>query len=475
MIGIVKGNDLILRATGWSEAEDFVWKCSKVNLNWWAGNPYFNIEAAYTCPAESECEDISSFSLWKESHDDICPVFVQGTPLGANHGFNCVDRVTAPSHGKTEADIGSVWLDSGDRTFCLVNVPDPHTLWFVLFDDKSMTHGKMSFGVPSGKLVHGFGATHTEDVTIEARSNTQLWQSFNHYSMKFLVDGEVRDIKGDSVFDGDKFEIETQYDIIYVPAMLRHLMHNTGNNTNESQHSEEIEESYLRVNVKYEFRENGSVTTYCSFWINKELELGYIGLVQSMAVDSTTYTYVPDTSYKNLTVQGSSSIHFFSRDTWDSEEKAPYRYYQFADVSCGKGMALAYDRRFGWGTNEKRVRCLEHAGRYYTTRKMYPAFISGGKLSAGEHVDGIAVRMPLYRYDEDMTAVCWYWIGDEIVLMIDIHSAVSKEIRLPEYMNDRKIEILDKTESVKIGQSAINSAKLKVHSDGYGYVVIRLH
>ena len=83
--------------------------------------------------------------------------------------------------------------------------------------------------------------------------------------------------------------------------------------------------------------------------------------------------------------------------------------------------------------------------------------------------------MPLYRYDEDMTAVCWYWIGDEIVLMIDIHSAVSKEIRLPEYMNDRKIEILDKTESVKIGQSATNSAKLKVHSDGYGYVVIRLH
>ena len=48
MICVIKGNDLYLRAQGWSPSLDFVWKCSKVNQNYWAGNPYFNIEAAYT-------------------------------------------------------------------------------------------------------------------------------------------------------------------------------------------------------------------------------------------------------------------------------------------------------------------------------------------------------------------------------------------------------------------------------------------
>jgi hypothetical protein len=42
---------------------------------------------------------------------------------------------------------------------------------------------------------------------------------------------------------------------------------------------------------------------------------------------------------------------------------------------------------------------------YYTSKKMYPAFIAGGNLVAGTYFDGCAIRIPLYKYDPDITAV----------------------------------------------------------------------
>ena len=475
MICLIKGNDLYIRATKWSHVEDFIWKCSKVNANDWAGNRYFNIEATYTCPTDRADDDISQLSFWKEAHDDICPLNIQGTYIGANHGFNCVEAVTSSSHGKTESDIGSVWLDSSDRTYCLVKVPDENTLRFVMFNDASMSNGKMGYGNPSGTLIHSHGAMHTRDVIIENRQSSQLWQCFNHYSMKLSVDGKECDLQKDGVLYGDKIAIETQYDMIYVPAMLQYLMANAGNHTNESQHSEDIHESYMRHCFRYEFHRNGSVSTYCSFRINKDMELGYIGLVQSMTVADAPYTYVPDTTYDDLTIQDSTMIHNFGKATWHSQEKAPYRYYQFADTSCSKGMALAYDRTIGLGKNEERLKRLEHAGKYYTSRKQYPAFISGGTLQAGEIIEGFAARMPLYQYDDDLTAACWYWVGDDIILMIDAHRAVNKALDLPEYMEGKHIDILDKTHSCTCDQSVITDRKLRFQMDGYGYLVARLY
>ena len=477
MFCVIRGNDLYLRARGWSSNEDFVWKCCKINA--WddelLGNKYFNIEAAYTCPAGAPADDISTLTLWKASHDDICPLMVQGTPIGANHGFNCVDKITSSSHGKTPADIGSVWLDSAGRTYCLVKIPDANTLRVVMFNDANMETGKMSFGCPSGTLTHHRGAVHTEDILIESRQTAQLWQSFNHYSVEFLVDGQACDLPEHAVLSAESIAIVTRYDVIYVPSMLRYLMDHVGNNTNDSQHSDEIQESYLRLSVTYEFHDNGSISTYSSVRADRDLEVDYIGLVQSMTIGETPYTYVPDTTYEHLTLQEHRTLHNFGRDTWNSCEKAPYRYYQFDDRSCEKGMALVYDRNVGWGDNAKRLKRLTHAGRYYGSRKMYPAFISGGSLSEGESFEGFAARIPLHRYDEELTALCWYWLKSEIILMIDVHKTVDKEIVLPAYMDGRRIKVLDKTDSCTLTRSVIADSKLQFHVEGYGYLVARLY
>ena len=440
----------------------------------WFGNKYFNIAGAYTCPPQDAPDCTDNFSLWKTSLDDCCPVKINNTYIGANHGYTCCDQVTAISHDKTEQDIGSVWVDNDGKTYCLVKIPDENTLCFVKFDDASMATGYMDYGKPEGMLLHRSSALHTEPVEFSERADAQLYQSFNHYRIKLLVGTQEMSIHKDFCQTCDTVTVETAYDIIYVPAMLHYLMANVGSNTNASQCSDEITESYLRVYTKYVFCENGSVSTYCAFDIHKDIDVQYFGLVQSMKTAENPYAYIPDTVYDTLTPQDNTQIFWFYRDTWNSLQKAPYRYYQFKDATCTEGMALVFDREYGWGSNEMRLSRLDYAGMYYRTRKQYPAFISGGQLKAGDRFEGFAARMPISQYDSDLMAVCWYYIGDDIVLLIDTLKAVDKEITLPVCMDRRAVQVLDISEFCHEPQSVIEAQKLHFHTDGKGYLVVKL-
>jgi hypothetical protein len=160
---------------------------------------------------------------------------------------------------------------------------------------------------------------------------------------------------------------------------------------------------------------------------------------------------------------------------WRSAGKAPYRYYQFADNKMDKGMCLAYDRSIGMGHNETRLKQLDYAGKYAKAQKMYPCLISGGTLSKGTFFDAMAVRIPLYRYDEDLMAAAWYWNGDDIILMLDMDKAVTKEITLPEYMNGKRLEVIDMTSGIEVDQKRILGSKLRLAASDCGYLVVRLY
>ena len=95
------------------------------------------------------------------------------------------------------------------------------------------------------------------------------------------------------------------------------------------------------------------------------------------------------------------------------------------------------------------------------TKKMYPQMIQGQKLVPGTFIDGMAARVPLYKYDEDLTSIGWYWCCDDIILMIDTHNSVNKDIVLPDYMNNMRIEKLDVTDSVNCEQTYIFNNKIR--------------
>lgn len=471
---IIRGNDFYLRARQFSPEYDMVWKLQREKG---FHNKYFNISGMYTCPkAASDEETISSLTLWKDSSDDLCPVNVMGTYIGGNHGYDCVDKLKCTAHGKTNSDIGSVWTDSEGKTYVLTHIYDSNYLGFVMFNDLNMSQGKMSYGNPAvgTQMKHVKGALNQASIEIEARSGAQLWQCFNRYFLTVSIDGRQISPTKDGIYDGDRVEIETRYNIIYIPAMLTYLMENVGRNNADSQHSEAIENHYMKVYVSYEFNRNGSVSTYCSYDINKYLTMGYFGLVQSMAVSAATYTYVPDTVCDMPSLHDGNELKL-TKDLWRSEQKAPYRYYQFSDSELDKGVCLAYDRSIGLGQNDIRLEQLEYAGKYSKAQKMYPCLISGGALRRDNFYDAMAVRIPLYKYDQDMTAVAWYWNGDDIILMLDTHKSVTKDLTLPKYMDNMKIDVLDRSSNVVFEQAYVRECKLRLSTSDYGYLVLKLY
>lgn len=476
----VDENDFFIRAKKFQDDLDLVWKLQKINSS--GGNKYFNISSINTCKKDVQNEYISSsLSIWKGCGDDICPPSVQTGYIAANHGGACVDKLTVTNHGKTQVDIGSTWIDNTtQRTYVLTHVYNENSIgvvWYYYGDpNNNMGNGKFTYGNPSvgSTLIHQNGATNTNDMVIEERTTTQLWPCFNHYTIKFYVDGIEKDLNEVTIHEGDRFEVITQYDVIYIPAMLEYIMNNVG--SVEILNPEEINECYMTMYITYQFNKNGSISTYSSFYMPMTLKIDYIGLVQSARVSDTPYTYIPDTTtYKTPVLHDCVTTITFPQSIWTSTDKAPYRYYQFADNTFGKGFIQVYDRTIGWGKNDIRLQHLGTAGRYSGAAKMYTAFISGGYVDEGTYFDGMAARVPLYKYDPDVTSVGWYWSNEDIHLMIDTHNTVNKDIVLPDYMNNMRIEILDKTDSVTCNQTYIFNNKLRFISSEYGYLVLRLY
>jgi hypothetical protein len=474
MICTVTDENFYVRSKHWTDDKDFVWIIEKEGGN----NKFFNILSANTC-SPIEPYDAPSVNRWKSSSDDIFPPFFNGTYVGGNHGYYGVNVITATAHGKTESDIGSVWLNN-NTTYCLVKVIDENVLWMMPYTESSMISGDMPRSKQaSGTLVHSIGATNTSDIIIETTSQTQLWRCENNYSVKLFVDGVEYDTEENNVYFGDRIEFLTEYDIIFIPAMLTYLMENVGNNTNDSQFSNDIKEFYMRLCINYQFNLNGSVSTYSSYFIGKDITGCNLGLVQAQAIGNPAYCYIPDTIHDEITISetGDTSYVSFSKKNWRDEKKAPYRYYQFNSSDCDKGMCLTYDRSIGYGNNDKRVPMIAgEAGNYNGgSKKMYPQLIQGQNLTAGTYIDGMAARVPLYKYDPDLTSVGWYWCSDDIILMIDTHNTVNKDIILPDYMNNMRVEKLDVTDSVTMEQTYIFNNKLRFQCTDYGYAVLRLY
>ena len=415
--------------------------------------------------------------MWKLA-TDTAPLNFNGTYIAANHGATIVENVTVASHDKSTADIGSEWTSDG-HTYMLVKVVSATSLWFIQIDVDKITEGTTltCTNKPSGTLVHGSGATNIADITISSvTSNTQFLPALNNAKSSVYVE------RGRNIWNiyGENSSIN-EYNVIYIPAILEYLAANVGENTNSSHYSDAISESYCTLKLTQEIHSNGSISIYQTIRFNKTVTLStnFIAQFAPFSLEGeNTYGYIPDTTTsQDITLHTGSAIST-DKSIWKSQEKAPYRYYTFADAECNKGYVIMYDRSWGWGKDSKRVAHNSNSvGQFASTKKLYPHFASGFTANAGTYYDGCAVRIPINKYHEDLTSVVWYWRGKDIILCIDSHKQVNVDLTLPSYMGGKKVEILDQTDTV-IAEPALiyDDCKLKyATNDDYGYIVMRLY
>lgn len=63
--------------------------------------------------------------------DECSPLVIHGEDIGGNHGHPCAIKVTAPGHGKTCRDVGTLWADETGLTFTLLRAESANTLLFL--------------------------------------------------------------------------------------------------------------------------------------------------------------------------------------------------------------------------------------------------------------------------------------------------------------------------------------------------------
>lgn len=469
MVFTKQGNVFQSRAS-WSDTEDIITRMTHNNS---MQNLGFNMIGMYIVNNTTDKGDVTTGSTFKSCGDDITPMSINQGHIGGNHGWGGAINITSTAHGKTEVDIGSVWQDGATNNFIILKIIDDDNL-LVMTEVMTNSYDPLINSVVS-PLNHISGATHTSNISINSYSSTQLWPSVNNEEIEILINGKTKwNLDKDGYTLCDFFDVSQGYNIIYLPAIVNHLKANAGSNTNQSYYSDEIKDRYCRVNIVYRFTKNGACSVYQSVSFDKDVSMNYLGFVQSMAIGNKAY--IPGTTaYSDVITQPDGAGLDFTQNIWVDPQNPPHRYYQFT-TDMARGMCLGYNTQYGIGVPSERILHLDHAGAYAgSSKKMYPYILVDNYIAtAGSYFDAVAYRIPLKQY-QDLTSLAWYWIGDDIYLMIDAHKNLNKWIELPDYMTGMKIEVLEIHENAKVKQSFVmKDGVLFTVNNNYGYAVLKL-
>jgi len=360
----------------------------------------------------------------------------------------------------------------------LFKIHDIDTLWFApktaqmmdtgIFTSKALAAGKI--------LTHKSGATNISDITIETvNSNAQqLYSTTNKVVHKLLLNGTKEVPLTDGFYESNFVDFVEQYNIIYFPTVLTYLINNVGNNTNTSMNNDSIDDYYCSVSITHRFQKNGACVMFESYDINKEINVGYFGMTQSIAFNTANhYMYVPNTIYDDITLHEPSTSIYLTPDKWRNPNLPPTSYFQLYDANATYTMNTGFCPDYGTARPEIRVEQLSDAAFFYSSFKMYQKLISGGKLYPGDRVEAVVYRILSPKYDEDFTNVSWYWVNDDIYLQVNAHKPIKKILPLPSYMIGKMVTIVE-SNNTTVG-NIVTTDGLSINMTGTSnYAILKL-
>lgn len=332
----------------------------------------------------------------KNASDDVCPVKINGSYVGGNHGFTAKIVVTnSNGHGKTIADIGSVYerSDIPGREYVIASVPNSTTLWLIRRD------GSMEF-INSGlsfSFTHVSGGVNTDPILFSSLSSyQQLQPGINNIDLGIFAD-DNRITSGKTKCK--RLKIVESYNIISLAEIANYLIGNVGQNDNSSYHDDAIAGIAKRTTV-YEVIGDMSITVSDYLQSLGAYTLNSMGVVQSQMLG--TEFLAPYTTYSGI--QDITSNVTIDKQVWSNVDVPPHKIYQLDTTSDIKGQLMLYPP-FGLGETDQRVDALGANGVACTidnsTKKFYPIFYGKNiEIAAGTLIGGYAIRTP-FEFSEN--------------------------------------------------------------------------
>lgn len=461
------GNTMQVRS-GWNDTSDFITRMLLEDIY----NGCMSFTYMLTVGKAVAHSDVTAGTNWKNATDDITPIYINDSYIGAGHGYYAGYMITSAGHGKTEADIGSEWVAENAIHYIILKVPTVDTI-LVCSVYTGVDKTPLTLTAPTTPMVHSTGATHTDNIVFgEAATIHQIDPCLNNHTKKVYIDKtDEFDLLTDGTVYGNDVDVVEQYDIVHIPTMLTYIIANVGSNTNESIASDAITEKYCTVTLNYRFGNYGTCVITQSVDFAREVKLGFLGFVQSITVGDKAY--VPLTDYSTITTQAELALTFAAA-VWTAADNPPNRFFQFND-DLSKGMCLGYCPEYGFGIDANRLIYCDDAGQYYTTKKMYPYLIDGMAATPPNlNINAVCFRVPIQAWDSDFTNVSWYEVEGATYLMVDAHKSLDKYLVLPASLQGKTATLIESDGTISMPNAFVDTNGLKLVVTDYGSAIIRL-
>ncbi|MBQ8308714.1 MAG: hypothetical protein IJX96_02665 [Clostridia bacterium] len=146
--------------------------------------------------------------------DEAVPAYVNNCFIGANHGHHGAVSVYAPAHGKTVADVGSLWKDENGVKFTLMRVSTEDHLLFLSENTGESVENYAFIKKIEGKLTYLENGENTADICPEKQGSSDLRRAIRYKDKRAVAvtNGKEHVVLGE--VSCDYAEIREEYEII---------------------------------------------------------------------------------------------------------------------------------------------------------------------------------------------------------------------------------------------------------------------
>ena len=386
------------------------------------------------------------------SSDDVAPMHVLNSTMGANHGYNHY-YATITAHGFTNVDVGTEF-DKGGVKFYVLRIVDSNTVAFI--SQNNGTPGAPVFvALTTGNITR---SGNTFSVT--AVSLNQLYPSIGQLNKKLVING-LKEINEDLTGNAEKVEAIESY-VIYDPDSVKN---NAIARAGQSFAPTMIGDPNVLVENIYRFVKEPACLVFSNVQFLKDIAFTDLMVSQAVIIggnNGQTQYYIPNSNPLN----GSVDLRKPTAITWSSSIPAtfvvnanqpdpltpPNRVIQYRG---NVGFMLCYVLTRGQGKN-----IADYTNRTFEIRnntgKVYPHPVEGTKVGVTTTTDSVySVAMARVYTDLSKTrsgnrlSIFSFTVDNEKHVYIDYSGNMIDKINLEDFsLNGKKIEVLESKNAI---------------------------
>jgi hypothetical protein len=427
-----------------------------------ATEPYNRTAAAW---------DASSVILTSGA-DASPPHAFNGMHLGGGHGIGS-RIVVKTAHGKTNADIGSTYIDGASKSWAITAVTSVDRFTVTAANTGTATQWVIT-GDVTGDLTHSAGGTNTATITPDSTIFTQLWPIAQNYQYRATLDDQP--IIADGVYFGDVLRVVESYGIPNAASVLDSLAAGVGS-TDDPVYNDPAIQTQIEVQTAYAWDFTGVPEVVHSTVDVQDYTVSYHGGMQHVKLlagsNDTLYVYVPRCSTGTLAT-GSTTGGQVASAAWDDPAAPPSRVYQVLKrgTEPRHGFMMGYSEAMAADRAD-----LSVAFDVSSSMKMYPyAFDTGHGATAvagtmREIVGFFGAFDP--QRDQDFTAKVLLRDRGKHALYLHTTAAVAARwVGVPSRFIGQPVTVTH-ADGITLHSSFVSAKGIRVESAGAGELEVR--